>query len=61
MKAVYIEEHGGPEVLIYGDLPEPELLPQHVKVRVRASALNRLDTYVRAGQRGQRRSFPPPT
>ena len=60
MKAVYIEAHGGPEVLTYGDLPEPELAPQQVKVRVRASALNRLDTYVRAGQRGMRRSFPPP-
>jgi NADPH:quinone reductase-like Zn-dependent oxidoreductase len=59
MKAAYIEAHGGPEVLTYGDLPEPDLLPQHVKVRVRAAALNRLDTYVRAGQRGQRRSFPP--
>ncbi len=60
MKAVYIEAHGGPEVLTYGDLPEPHLLPHHVKVRVRASALNRLDTYVRAGQRGQRRPLPPP-
>ena len=23
MKAVYIEEHGGPEVLKYGERPEP--------------------------------------
>ena len=23
MKAVYIEEHGGPEVLTYGERPEP--------------------------------------
>ena len=60
MKAVYIEAQGGPEVLTYGDLPEPEISPRHVKVRVRAAALNRLDTYVRAGQRGMRRSFPPP-
>ena len=60
MKAVYIEENGGPEVLTYGDRPEPSVGPHQVKVRVRASALNRLDTYVRAGQRGLRRTFPPP-
>ena len=23
MKAVYFERHGGPEVLIYGDVPDP--------------------------------------
>ncbi len=60
MKAVYIEEHGGPEVLRYGERPEPAVGDQDALVRVRASALNRLDTYVRAGARGQRRKFPPP-
>ena len=60
MKAVYIEDHGGPEALTYGERPEPSVEPHQVKVRVRACALNRLDTYVRAGQRGRRRSFPPP-
>ncbi len=60
MKAAYIEAHGGPEVLTYGDLPEPEVGPNDVLVRVRASALNRLDVYTRAGIRGTRREFPPP-
>lgn len=55
MKAVYITEHGGTETLQYGDLPEPEVGPNDVKVRVRASALNRLDVYTRAGVRGTRR------
>ena len=55
MKAVYITEHGGSEALQYGDLPEPEVGPNDVKVRVRASALNRLDVYTRAGVRGTRR------
>lgn len=55
MKAVYIQEHGGPEALIYGDLPEPEIESLDVKVRVRACALNRLDLYTRAGARGTRR------
>ena len=55
MKAVYITEHGGIETLTYGDLPEPEVGPNDIKVRVRASALNRLDVYTRAGVRGTRR------
>ena len=60
MKAVYIESHGGPEVLTYGERPDPVIEPHEVKVRVRASALNRLDVYRRAGVRGTHRDFPPP-
>jgi len=60
MKAVYIESHGGPEVLTYGTRPDPTIKPDEVKVRVRAVALNRLDLYTRAGGRGLRHSFPPP-
>ena len=60
MKAVYIESHGGPEALTYGDRPDPEVGPHDVVVKVRASALNRLDMYTRAGIRGTRREFPPP-
>ena len=60
MKAVYIEAHGGTEVLSYGDRPEPEIAPHEVKLRVRATALNRLDLYTREGGRGLRRDFPPP-
>ena len=54
MKAVYIEEHGGVEMLTYGDLPEPPIGPNDVKVRVRACSVNRLDLFTRAGVRGTR-------
>ena len=54
MKAVYITEHGGTDVLTYGDLPEPKIGPNDVKVRVRACAINRLDLFTRAGVRGTR-------
>jgi len=54
MKAVYITEHGGPGVLTYGDLPDPEIGPNDVKIKVRACALNRLDLYTRAGARETR-------
>jgi NADPH:quinone reductase-like Zn-dependent oxidoreductase len=50
MKAVYIDQHGGPEVLTYGDRPEPEVEPGEVMLRVRGSALNRLDIGLRQGR-----------
>ena len=43
MKAVYFDRPGGPETLVYGDLPEPEPGPGEVLLRVHASALNRAD------------------
>ena len=52
MKAVFIRQHGDPSVIQYGDMPDPVAGPGEVLVRVRASALNRLDLYTRAGIRG---------
>ncbi len=60
MQAVYIESHGGPDVLTLGERPEPKVEPHQVLLRVRACALNRLDIYTREGDRGLRREFPPP-
>ncbi|MBO19391.1 MAG: alcohol dehydrogenase [Chloroflexi bacterium] len=60
MKAVYIEAHGGTEVLTYGDRPDPEVKAGEVKIKVRATALNRLDLYTREGGRGLEKEFPPP-
>ncbi|MEE9325449.1 MAG: alcohol dehydrogenase catalytic domain-containing protein, partial [Dehalococcoidia bacterium] len=52
MKAVYIEEQGGIEKLIYGERPEPKVGPGEVLVKIRATALNHLDIYARAGLNG---------
>ena len=60
MQAVYIESHGGPEVLTYGERPDPQVGEGEVKLKVRATALNRLDLYTREGGRGLQREFPPP-
>ncbi len=57
MKAVYLTQHGDADALTYGDLPEPTVGPNDVKVRVRACALNRLDVYTRQGARGTRIRF----
>jgi NADPH2:quinone reductase len=54
MKAVYVEQTGPPEVLIYGDLPAPEPGPNDVLIRVRATSLNRLDVFMREGSHGTR-------
>lgn len=54
MKAVYLQEPGGPEAMVYGDLPEPEIAPGEVMLRVHGSALNRADMGMRSrGRSGQ--------
>jgi NADPH:quinone reductase-like Zn-dependent oxidoreductase len=49
MKAIRFHEHGGPEVLRYEDVPDPELGSGEVLVRVHACALNHLDLWERRG------------
>lgn len=49
MKAVRYETVGGPEVLQYLDVADPEPGPADVVVKVAACALNRLDVVQRAG------------
>jgi NADPH:quinone reductase-like Zn-dependent oxidoreductase len=52
MKAVRIHQFGGPEVLTYEDVPDPQPRKDQVLVRVRACALNHLDLWVRKGLPG---------
>ena len=52
MKAVRIHQFGGPEVLQYEGIPDPELRKDQVLVRVKACALNHLDLWVRKGLPG---------
>tara|TARA_B100000029_G_scaffold516069_1_gene626639 strand:+ start:95551 stop:96588 length:1038 start_codon:yes stop_codon:yes gene_type:complete len=59
MKAVFINKHGGTDVLEYGEVPEPTVGFGQVKVKVQAACLNRLDLYTREGDRGLQREFPP--
>jgi zinc-binding alcohol dehydrogenase/oxidoreductase len=49
VKAIRIHEDGGPEVLRYEDVPDPEAGPGEVLISLRAAALNHLDLWVRKG------------
>jgi len=47
--AVRIHEDGGPEVLVLEEVPDAQPAPGEVLVRLRASALNHLDVWIRKG------------
>jgi NADPH2:quinone reductase len=49
MKAVRIEEFGGPEVLRTADVPTPEPGDDEVLVELRASGVNRTEVLTRSG------------
>jgi NADPH2:quinone reductase len=49
VKAIRIHEDGGPEVLRYEDVADPEPAPGEVLVSLRAAGLNHLDIWVRKG------------
>jgi len=52
MKAVRIHQFGGPEVLKYDDIPDPQPRKDQVLIRVKACSLNHLDLWVRKGLPG---------
>ncbi|MEV0004496.1 NAD(P)H-quinone oxidoreductase [Micromonospora sp. NPDC050980] len=54
MRAITIDEPGGPEALVWTKVPDPEPGPGEVVVEVRASAVNRADLLQRQGH------YPPP-
>ncbi|MEW2579272.1 NADP-dependent oxidoreductase [Streptomyces syringium] len=49
MKAISYRAYGGPEVLEFGELPEPKAGPDSVLVKVRAAAVNPVDWKAQAG------------
>ncbi|GIJ10613.1 NAD(P)H-quinone oxidoreductase [Micromonospora andamanensis] len=54
MRAITIVEPGGPEVLTWSEVPDPQPGPGEVVVDVRATAVNRADLLQRQGH------YPPP-
>jgi NADPH:quinone reductase-like Zn-dependent oxidoreductase len=58
MKAAYFMKHGGPEVMQYGDVPDPVAAPGQVLVDVHAASVNGADWKVRAGHYAPITDFP---
>lgn len=49
MKATIFREFGGPEKLVYEDVPVPSIGRDEVLIRVKACSINHLDIWVRQG------------
>ncbi len=58
MKAALIEKNGDPEVLIYGDAPDPVAGPGQVVVDIHAASVNAADWKVRVDGDGASLQFP---
>jgi len=59
MQAAWIPRFGGPDVLEVRSVGKPQIAPDQVLVRVRASALNRADLLQRQGKYPPPPGFPP--
>jgi NADPH2:quinone reductase len=57
MKAIQVDQFGGPEVLQLRDVPDPKPGPGQVVVKLKAVGVNPVDTYVRKGTYGPK-TFP---
>lgn len=57
MKAIRVHQFGGPEVLRYEDVPDPQPGRSQVVVRTKAVGVNPVETYIRAGWYGPKQ-FP---
>ena len=54
MRAIIVDTPGAEEVLKIGEAPSPTLTPEDIRIRVRATAVNRADLLQRQGM------YPPP-
>jgi len=58
VKASFFRRYGGPEVLEYGELPDPAPAAGEVLIEIHAASINAADWKMRAGQYGAAVSFP---
>jgi NADPH2:quinone reductase len=59
MRAIRVNEHGGPEKLVVEDIARPEPKPGQVLVKVAAAGVNFIDIYQRSGLYPVRTPFTP--
>ncbi len=58
MKAAYITQTGPPDLITYGDLPDPKPSRTQCLIKVSAVDVNPIDVYVRGGMIPAKLSFP---
>ena len=58
MKAAFFRQHGGPEVMEFGDYPDPVAAPGQVLVDIHAASVNGADWRVRKGSYAQITDLP---
>lgn len=58
MRAIRVNQFGGPEVMKLEEVPDPHPAADEVLVRVKAAGVNPVDTYVRAGMYAVKPSLP---
>ncbi|MFG2076491.1 NADPH:quinone reductase [Nonomuraea maritima] len=50
MRAIVIDKFGGPDCLVYTELPEPEPLEGHVVIDIKAFGINHAEMHMRRGE-----------
>src|SRR5882672_1594642 len=50
MRAIVLEKFGGPDSLVYTDLPEPEPMLGHVVIEIKAFGINHAEMHMRRGE-----------
>ena len=58
MKAIRVEQFGGPEVMKLVEVPQPPVGPGQVLIRVHAIGVNPVETYIRAGTYPRKPALP---
>lgn len=58
MKAVLFHQHGPPDVLKYGDAPDPRPAAGEVLIEVKATSINHIDIFLRRGMPGVKVPLP---
>ena len=59
MKAIQVQETGGPEKLVLRDIDAPKLQPGDALVQVKAAGVNFIDVYYREGRYPAQTPFVP--
>jgi NADPH:quinone reductase len=58
MRAIRVEQFGGPEVIKFQEVPDPKPDQVQVLVRIKAAGVNPVDTYIRSGTYARKPNLP---